>query len=506
MRPGVSEVLAAEEAPQMAPLTLFGVSPTELLGDVYFRPEYVRLHGRPDGVDILDQGDMLHAAVVRDIPDTEQQDLETAHGYGGPVATEATALARGIAEWRRRQAGAGRVAEFVRLHPFLNPLAYREAFDEISFNRTTVLVDLGPTDVERRRFYSKGTRHAIKRGQNALTIRTLGPRDAQTFKDCYEVGLKRNKAVASAYFQDAYYRDLLAADWCTAWAAEAHGDVVAVACFIAGDTLAHYHFAGGLPESRASGANYALLEHAFAHFQEKGCRWMHLGGGRTADDGDALLRFKAKFSPLRAAYYVGGMIFDHDAYRQLAGARNRHFLSYRFPQQRQGDETNTERLTLHPATVDDFAQFFRLRCDVENIFWSGFDSPPAWIDLAEWYNRQLAPDSGKTIYVAEVAGRIVGYAYANWRDDTVETALAVDQAETGKGWGREILRQLCSILSGAAVSSPIEAWIFPQNVASTKAHEAAGYRFNKERGTRTVPMAIAMGGDQQACWVWRKEA
>ena len=506
MRQVADEARRAVDETQIAPLTLFGVNPAELLDDVYFRPDFARLHGGGDDIDVLDQGDMRHAAVVRDIPGTGQQDLETAHGYGGPVATDAVALARGIAEWRQRQADAGRVAEFVRLHPFLNPLAYRNAFDEISFNRTTVVVDLGPPATERKRYYSKGTRHAINRGLSTLSLRALSPRDADTFKACYEAGLERNRADKGAYFPDTYYRDLLAADWCTAWAAETGGRAIAVACFLSRGGLAHYHLAGGSTDSRASGANYLLLEHAFTHFQEKGCRWMHLGGGRMAGPGDALLHFKAKFSPLRAAYYVGGMIFDRDAFRQLAGTRNRHFLSYRFPQRCQGKEAGAERLTLRPATADDFADFFRLRCDVENIVWSGFDSPPTWTDLAEWYDRQLAPGSGKSIYVAEVGGCIVGYAYANWRDEAVETALAVDTAETGKGWGREILRQLCSLLSGAAQSLPIEAWIFPENVASTKAHEAAGYRFAKARGTRTVPMPIDVGGEQQACWIWRKGA
>ena len=108
-------------------LTLHGLTPTELLDDVYFRPDYVRLHARPDKIDSLIRENFRHAAAVRPIPGTRFEDLETPHGYGGTSATDTSALVEGLAEWRERQRRAGRVAEFVRLHPFVNPMALRGA-------------------------------------------------------------------------------------------------------------------------------------------------------------------------------------------------------------------------------------------------------------------------------------------------------------------------------------------------------------------------------------------
>lgn len=486
-------------------LTLHGLTPTELLDDVYFRPDYVRLHARPDKIDFLVRENFRHAAAVRPIPGTRFEDLETPHGYGGTSATDTSALVEGLAEWRERQRRAGRVAEFVRLHPFVNPMALRGLYDEITFNRTTVLVDLRQSSADRLKSYSKGTKHALKRGQRLLAIRDLGPDDANLFKECYEAGLKRNSAESAYFFPESYYRELLGAEWCAAWSAEKEGKPVAVACFLANNKLVHYHLAGGYPESRASGAHYVLLEHAFARFRDQGCRWMHLGGGRTGDPSDSLLRFKAKFSPLRAAYYIGCLVLDKNAYQELGGKRFGRFLGYRHPERTEISTHQESRLSLRTATKNDFPAFFRIKCDLENIAWTGHRAPPDWTTLAAWFNQHLAEGSSKEIYMAEVAGRTVGYAYADRHGNVIETSLAVEKSQTGKGWAREILRQLCRLLSRETEAPRIEAWIYPENIGSIRAHEAAGYRPVSDRGIRSVPAPGVPGTTHQACWVWQKE-
>ena len=42
-----------------------------------------------------------------------------------------------------------------------------------------------------------------------------------------------------------------------------------------------------------------------------------------------LLDFKSKFSPLKANFYVGGMVHDRDAFAALGGRKGTFFLSYR---------------------------------------------------------------------------------------------------------------------------------------------------------------------------------
>jgi len=484
----------------MIQMALHGLSAAELRDDIYFQPDFVRLHARPNPVDSMDDGILRHSASVRSVPGTDFEDLETPHGYGGPIALDVPSLADGLRKWRRRQTEQGRLAEFIRMHPFANALAYRDILDMVRFDRLTVLVDLQISEQERWRAYSKGTRHAINRSRKSVVVRRLKADEVDIFKTCYEEGLKRNRADAQYFFSDIYYRDLLSADWCTTWCAETADKVIAVASFLSHGPLAHYHLAGGLAESRNDGANYAMLEAAFKHFRAAGCRWMHLGGGRTAAPDDELYRFKSKFSTMRAAFYTGGMIFRADDYKRMSNDESRYFLSYRFAPTQSKLSVGTQ-LTLRPATLQDYFAFFRLRCSVEIMAWSGFNAPPSWDELSKWYESKLAPESGRIIYLGQVKDTVVGYAYADRDGKIVQTSFAVGPDFTGKGWGREILRQLVSAIRRDCPGASIQAWIFPENAASIKAHEAAGYRKDPQRGVRNVAMTNGMNVSIQACWV-----
>ena len=459
------------------------------------------MHAASQGTDGIQELEMHHNAAVRAIGETGLEDLETPHGYGGPVANNVRALQRGISKWRKQQLAAGRVAEFVRLHPFLNPVAYRGIFDRILFNRMTVLVDLRQPVEMRRNYYSKGTKHALRRASKLLKVRRLAEDEWEIFRDCYIAGLSHNRADQMYYFDPIYYRNLLAAPWAVFWVVEMDGKPVAAACFLWSKSIAHYHLSGGLPEHRSLGGQYLLLETAFEHFGRLGCQWMHLGGGRTRALKDSLFRFKAKFSPHRASYFVGGMIFDKEKYDKLGGDRPSAIIGYRSQAQSVYNSTK-DNLILRPATEEDFPDFFALRSGVENIVWSGFDRPPEWNELKHWFLDQLDVESGKSIYIASIGPKTVGYAYANYYDDRVETALAVDGSETGNGWGRKIARQLCERLNQETPGRRIEAWIFPENIGSVRAHEAAGYQNDHLQDARAVKVAADIGADKQSCWTW----
>ena len=96
-------------------------------------------------------------------------------GIRGPVALNESAFWRGLGLWRQRQTDNNRIAEFVRLHPFLNPMRFRGWFDHLRFDRLTVLVDLRQPESARWRSYSKGTRYSIRQAQRKLSFRRLVP-------------------------------------------------------------------------------------------------------------------------------------------------------------------------------------------------------------------------------------------------------------------------------------------------------------------------------------------
>ena len=471
------------------------------MSDIYFQPPFVRLYASPDKVDTLELPGFRHASAVRHISGEELEDLETPWGYGGPVARDDDAFWRGIGEWRRRQADRGRVAEFIRLHPFLNPLAFRGWFDQIRFDRLTVLVDLLESKVIRHRNYTKGTRYSLRQAEKSLTLRRLEAGEGELFRALYEAGLARNRAEDYYLFEPDHFDALLRAGWADVRVAECDGEAIAVACFLHGGPFAHYHLSGGVPAARKLFAHHLLLEDAINRYAAAGRRWMHLGGGRGSGLDDSLLLFKTRFSPHRIAFYTGGIIFDHDAYDRLTRDRKGKFLSYRFYP---APELKSEDVTLRPATVEDFAFFFRLKCDVDNVVWSGHAEPPQWQRLQAWYGEQLCDGSARSMYVGTCGERRIGYVYIDDHDDTtLEMTLGVATSEAGRGMGRSLLTLAIEILVAAGERRPAEAWIFEDNKASIRAFEAAGFSRDAARPPRTFDMPFMGENRNQYCWVWR---
>jgi UDP-perosamine 4-acetyltransferase len=230
----------------------------------------------------------------------------------------------GLNAWKERQQAAGRVAEFVRLHPLLNPLPLSDAFDMFHFNRSTVMVDLAAGRDPRWKYYSDSTRNCLRKASRLLHIRRIRADESNLFQELYEAGLDRNDASDEYYFDDAFFHSLLACPWATAWVAFEGEAPVAVSCFLhANADISHYHLSGGNARARETNAHYLLLEVAFEHFAGLGVRFMLLGGGRSVKSDDALLKFKSKFSPLRMPFYVGGMIYDFGAYDRFGGGSQR---------------------------------------------------------------------------------------------------------------------------------------------------------------------------------------
>lgn len=113
-------------------------------------------------------------------------------------------------------------------------------------------------------------------------------------------------------------------------------------------------------------------------------------------------------------------------------------------------------------------------------FGSFEEEPP---DLAEIMRRRadyLA--RGLPYLVAELDGRIVGYAYAGpYRTRsayryTVENSIYVDPAATGRGIGRRLLAELVAQCTALGFRQMIAVIGDSRNTSSIKLHEALGFK------------------------------
>jgi phosphinothricin acetyltransferase len=143
-------------------------------------------------------------------------------------------------------------------------------------------------------------------------------------------------------------------------------------------------------------------------------------------------------------------------------------------------------------------------------FGSFEEEPP---DLAELMRRRSEYLSRRLPYlVAELDGRIVGYAYAGpYRTRsayrfTVENSIYVDPAATRHGIGRKLLGELIAQCTALGFRQMIAVIGDSDNASSIKLHEALGFKLagnlrsvgrKKGRWLDSVMMQLALGeGDR----------
>lgn len=94
------------------------------------------------------------------------------------------------------------------------------------------------------------------------------------------------------------------------------------------------------------------------------------------------------------------------------------------------------QLTYRLATLSDFEDLYRIKCDKENIAWGGFTKAPEKDSFYQWYLRQLASDC-RWIYLVYEGEDCCGFFYVDKLEDgTYEAASSGVLSEyMGKGIG-----------------------------------------------------------------------
>ena len=139
----------------------------------------------------------------------------------------------------------------------------------------------------------------------------------------------------------AFSRASFAAQWqvpgLTVLRATAQGETVGMTLWYRDEERVYYHLAAYSPRGYELKASYAIFQVAMEHFAHAGARWMALGAGAGTDnDGsDGLTRFKRGWATETRPVYLGGRIFNQQAYASLVGpnaaAVSSYFPAYRHP-------------------------------------------------------------------------------------------------------------------------------------------------------------------------------
>jgi len=276
------------------------------------------------------------------IPDVGQYlDITSPYGYGGPLVTTASGcaeeavdpLAREFDGLFRRWCRANNVvSEFVRFHPLADNVAVFGHLYGATLDRSTVYLDLTSGKERVWQGLARTSRRNVRRARRSgLTVVSESggdglPAGLHGFRELYRHTMDRNEASGYYYFGKDYFDQLFRRLGPRAVLISVHREeaIVASMIMLAYRRWLHAHLAGSDTALLSLRPNDLLFFEAAAWGANHGFEILHLGGGRTAEDDDSLLRFKASFSPCRAEFHTAARIHLPDTYTKLEQAWRCH--------------------------------------------------------------------------------------------------------------------------------------------------------------------------------------
>jgi|JI10StandDraft_1071094.scaffolds.fasta_scaffold198084_2 hypothetical protein len=228
------------------------------------------------------------------------------------------------------------IAEFFTFHPFLPFFeSYSSQFDFLKRDREIVIVDISLSREERWSLYASNTRNILRNCEKLLKFTVSA--NLETFRQLYRSTMEKNQASNFYFFDDLYFEKLYNIEDCSLVAVEYSGSPISMAFLFHSGEIAHYHLSANDYKFSKLNGNYFLLDQSINYLSSIGCNKFLLGGGRTNAQDDSLFRFKQKFSPNRAPFYIGGLIFNDSKYLELCklwqqiylDRTNNYFLKYR---------------------------------------------------------------------------------------------------------------------------------------------------------------------------------
>jgi hypothetical protein len=315
--------------------------------DIYAEPGWARLHagGAPGFLAVATQGGATLALplILRELPPPLDRlgwrDAESPYGYPGTLCAGTPSDLAGCWEAIRHLLRGLRVANcFIRLHPFQDLPSVAGLW--VGGPHPTVHI---PLDQGRDQAFAgpgchthrSQVRRALRDGFRAQPLETPSMEDWLGFHQMYLDTMARLGAEAFYRFPLSYFTAF--AEACRermvlVRVLSPGGRVETQAIFMAGPRFAHYHLSGRRAEAHNT-ASHLLFEAAADWAAERNLAGIHLGGGTTADPGDALFRFKQGIARGEATARFAGLVVDPGAQEALAGAvgakRSPRFQFYR---------------------------------------------------------------------------------------------------------------------------------------------------------------------------------
>lgn len=316
--------------------------------DIYYLCDYARsLEQHENGQSFLidfsfEDEHLCYPVIQKDIAESPEFkgllpkgcffDWETPYGYGGPLTDRdlseqaQQAFQKELTEVCQKRKV---VSQFFRFHPLLQNHTVLNSVVQHKTFKNTIAMDISDEEKIFQQLDSKNRNMVRKARKSGVTIFTDHGEHLTEFVNIYHESMDRAHAEPYYYFKPEYYdflRDTMGTETIFFYAKK-DGRIIASTLFLYNDRFMHYHLSGGMTAFRKYAPTNLLIYEAACWGARRGIRQLHLGGGNGSED--SLFKFKRHFNEHgQLPFYVGRMIFDDDAYRELL--RVRRTADFRF--------------------------------------------------------------------------------------------------------------------------------------------------------------------------------
>ena len=299
--------------------------------DIYHSPEYVNLSklGKENVEGYMfvvwfDDKIWLNIFLKLTIPhfiksNKGYYDLETPYGYGGPVSNTNDVFFLEKAnnfylDWIKSN---NIVAELTRFHPLSN-FKYENFFSKNFFSiKKTCSLDLSLVNENFDPFKSR-VKNKIRLSKKNLTAHiSQEENDFTFFKEIYLNLMQLKSARDDYFFSKDYFVGLfkiITKEGFMVIVKDKNNNKLAAGVFLYGGQRLNYHLSAFDKNYNYPGVMNLLIYHAALHAKKIDLKILHLGGGNSTDDNDALFKFKKSMSNTLHEFNLFGRIHDKKLY------------------------------------------------------------------------------------------------------------------------------------------------------------------------------------------------
>lgn len=307
----------------------------EIYQDIYYTPEYYHLYeelgdGKAscfvfgDGEDVA-----LYPFLINSVNklgydlDKDYYDIQGAYGYNGVVTSTyddqfIRVFYLAFEEYWKNE---NIIAEFTRFNPLFKNHQFSENNLQVIFDRKTIWLELTNSYNKIFANFQTTTRKQIKRATKRYNIEVkIFENDLNIldeFIKIYHDSMNRVQSTPYLYFNKLYFRLLIENTKNVCFMAYYENKPVATILAFCNSYYINGHLGGTLKDYMNMSPISLLYAEMIKYGQQKGCRYLNVGGGATVNHTDPLLKFKMNFSKTTADFFIGKKIYNHQIYNEV---------------------------------------------------------------------------------------------------------------------------------------------------------------------------------------------